>query len=76
MLTILRAQRRGFHTELADGIREGKREVTVGHVVVIVASIQLPLGRVAAAAGNRDRDGGVRVLATGEIAAGSCCCAS
>ena len=45
--TALRAQCRRFDAELADRIGEGKWQVGIGHIVVVVAAVQLPACRVA-----------------------------
>src|SRR5215813_9035408 len=71
MLAIPRAQRCGLYTELADSIWERERKIAVGHVVVVIAAIEPPHGCVAHAAGNRDGDGLVGVLAAGEVPGGS-----
>ena len=65
------AERGGFDAELADGVGEGERKVAVGHVVVVVATIEAPLGGVATAAGDGDGDGLIGVLAAGEVSAGA-----
>ena len=72
VFTILRAQHSGFHAKLRDCVGEGKRQVPVAHVVLIIAAIETPQSCVAIAAGNGDGDGLVGVFAAGKVVAGSC----
>ena len=68
MLSILGTQGCGLYTELAYRIGKGEREITVTHVVIVVATVQFPLRGVAHAARYRDGDGRIGVLAACEVA--------
>src|SRR5208283_1285611 len=52
--TALRAQSRGFHAELGYRVRERKREIDVGHVVVVIGAIQPVVGGIALPAADGD----------------------
>ena len=66
---VLSAEHGGLDGELAERIREGERQVDVGHVVIVVAAIETPDGGVSLTAGDGNGDGLVAVLGAGEVAA-------
>ena len=67
--SILCAQRGRLHAELADCIGEGEWQIGARHVVAIVGAVQAPQGGLAHAAGDRDRNRSVGVLAARKIIA-------
>lgn len=65
--TVLRAKPRSFYAELADSIRERKRQVAIGHIVVVITAVEPPHSGIAHTARDGDGDGLIRVFATGEV---------